>query len=702
MRSEGVRVSADLLGLDKEDFHKLGLTMVERGWVIRWSNAIKSAELRPMASTAADSSVGLPELPRVANTRAEGAMDGDVAHHFDRFPSPGVSDACLLGAMAGGLLGTAFENVIREDTSQQRLDEVEQNADLWYEIVQSSTPAARMPNRPLPTCDQDVRENVLEIIYDLTPERVKEVYNGIDLDADGCISLSELRRGLQRYNLPDISEDSLTRVLELVCGNDGESRHPMRIIEFESVLSRLKLAQLLRGSGTSNPYGARSWCKIPATASEHLRVVDYSKDVAPMECVATDDAHLSAFFFGHRSQNKATERVVRWVHTSGLNLTMLLALTVKYALHPLSVEDVIDQSPTKIDRNGGNFFVAIEQICLSSGGGAEPVRVQGCHVSIFCAGPPHFDTLITVAQPDRSFAADWPGAQEECKSGRDVVGEMNFPWVEKLGQRLRAPYSRLRERGAEFLMYQVIDLSADELVAVTRAYMKRLVRLEGELHVGGPSLHHGWVEEVSTARLRLAVVRRRAVGLQRVVRRTIDDGHFVAELSGYFQDVLDHLNEAIDDINTMSERCVAIEDMYERVVDRHHEQSQQVLTARLNKTVFVLTVITTIFTPMQFLTGIYGMNFERKDGKSSIPELVVTNGYYHFWVMVITYLVISSLFAIWLFCRLHSAGRHDPFFHGCACAGGRATVPMSKSGPTVQLPHSMTSSRSPFSAFGTP
>jgi Mg2+ and Co2+ transporter CorA len=694
MRLEGVRLAADLLGLDKEDLHKLGFTMVERSWVIQWANAVKSAELR-MDPRATDAYIESAKLPQAAILPIDSAF-ASIRAGDQRCTSPGVSDA-MSGAMEGAMLGTPLESEeVHEDIVQKRLDEVEQKADFWYEIIKSSAQqATRLLGRPLPNCDQDVRENVLEIIYDLTPERVKEVYDGIDRDADGCISLSELRRGLQKYNLPDISEEALTRVLELVTGSRGQSGHSMRITEFEAVLSRLKLAQLLHGLEAASPY---CWNRAtPGAVTEHLSVVDYSKETAPKECVATDDAHLDNFFFGHRSQDSAAERVVRWVHlfghARGLDLTMLLALTVKYALHPLSVEDVIDQAPTKIDRNGGYYFVAIEQICLVSGGGAKPVQVQGCHVSAFCGGPPHFDTLITVAQPDRSFAADWPGAAQEEEMRARQQEEINYSWVEKLRQRLRAPYSRLRERRADFLMYQVIDLSADELVAVTRAYMKRLVHLEGELRSSGASLDHGWKFEVSRARLHLAVVRRRAVSLQRVVRRIIDAGHFVAELLGYFQDVLDHLNEAIEDISTMSERCIALEDMYERVVDRVHEHSQQVLTARLNKTLFVLTVFTTIFTPMQFLTGVYGMNFEGKDGKPSIPQLIENHGYYHFWLLVISYLALSGLFAIWLFYRLHSTRRRGDY--SSIDAGVHETERSSNGALTVRS-YGTATERSPF------
>ena len=139
----------------------------------------------------------------------------------------------------------------------------------------------------------------------------------------------------------------------------------------------------------------------------------------------------------------------------------LFALTVKYTLHPLSVEDVIEQCQTKIDRLGGHYFLTIEPtVCMvttchiASGDstitacldqsiskssilletlglhliflrlltlvdagdtnkGLHPVRVRGQHVAAFCSGPPQLDTLITVAQARfakvNRNAATWNG-----------------------------------------------------------------------------------------------------------------------------------------------------------------------------------------------------------------------------------------------------------------------------------------------------
>ncbi|CAK8993650.1 unnamed protein product, partial [Durusdinium trenchii] len=113
-------------------------------------------------------------------------------------------------------------------------------------------------------------------------------------------------------------------------------------------------------------------------------------------------------------------------------------------------------------------------------------------------------------QADRKFTEDWPGGAPQV--------EVTAGWLPRLQQRLHAARSRLRERRADALLYALVDLCADELVAVTRAFFARLTWLEEDLRIRGDRslLDLG---EVSLAQLQLAIVARRLRSLQRVVRR---------------------------------------------------------------------------------------------------------------------------------------------------------------------------------------
>lgn len=609
LRIEGVRTAAELLRLDKADLQALGLNMVERSRVANFSTVDFQSGSIPVG-VARSTSLGMP---------------------VERY----VSESNLFKGRSASWSADGADG-----SAQQRLDSVEMMADFWFDMIVSAQSHKKNSVMTLEESVQgsDVRENVLENLFDLTPERVKEVYDGIDRDADGCISILELGRGLTKYKLPEFGQAELAQILKLV---SGKSNGLLRLPEFEAVLSRLKLAHVL-----SADYSAEA-LRSTVNGPNRLTVVDYTISSATTKEFTTD-SQLRSYFFGHRIPSLPSEPVpVRWVHMPGLDRILLLALTVKYSLHPLSVEDVIEQTPTKIERNGSNYFVAIEQIYLTSApDGTKPVRVQGRHLGVFCAGPPYSDTVISVLQPDGSLEADWPGGVGSPSVGGDK-------WMDKVRQRLNSPLSRLRERRADFLMYQMIDLSTDELVSVNHAFMKRLSHLEVELRKHRDEVLPEWDSEVLNARLQLAVVRRRASGLQRVLRQLLNDRNPTAGMSGYLQDVMDHLNEALDDVGQLSYKCETMLDMHERAVERAQQHLQQNMSDRLNRTLFVLTAATTLFAPVQFMAGVYGMNFQSEEGGTTMPELLWPHGYYYFWGFVATYLLFSILFAVWLFRRLH-------------------------------------------------
>lgn len=624
LRREGVGAAADLACLDKEDLQALGFSMVERCKVLKWAREglpPPATPSSPLAHVARDPPPSLvPERDDWPPTKVPSAKTLPSSEDSCPVPSDESTEAPM------------------DEVDQRRLDEVEGKADFWCDLVDSAQPAKQQEHADLDV--GDVRENMLEKLFDLTEERVKEVYNGIDRDADGRISALELRRGLQRYKLPELSEKDLARIFKLVTAS--QSRF-LQLSEFESVLSRLKLAQLLIEEERAKPSGLAR-----LGDDKRFTVVDFSSAGARKPwCVKRSE--LREFFFGHRQRQKTPDAtLVRWVHLDTdykLDWTSLLSLTVKYSLHPLSVEDVIEQSPTKIDRNGRNFFVTIENVCLmGADNGSEPVRVCGRHVSIFCAGPPTLDTIITVVQPHQSFAEEWPG-------GVALVDQMEpDPWVARLQERLQAPLSRLRERLADFLMYQVIDLCTDALRKVMRAYTMRLGHLEAELHQQGAMLDQvEWPAEVTAARLQLAILVRRVRGLQRVSRHILHDPDLSTGLQGYFQDIADHLNEAYDDAHQLSERCSVLVQTYERTLERGQERMQQLTAERLNKTLFVLTAFTTMFAPAQFIAGVYGMNFVDADGMPSIPELKWVHGYRDFWLLIAGYLLVGSIIAVILY-----------------------------------------------------
>lgn len=584
----------------------------------------------------------------------------------------------------------------------------------------------------------------LEMQYDCTPERVGEAFSLVGTEPhDHAASVAAVNEGLKKLGVQELSDQAIDQV------TSGQQRQ-LSYAEFELVVKRLKLEQLLN---SRSPTGK-------------LIVVDYSSRYR-RDPWSISGKELVGYFFGHRQSVDQGPSVVRWVHMVSFDMQLLLALTVKYGFHPLGVEDVLEQCPTKIDRYGNHYFIAVELLVLASSedlSGMGAVQVTGQHVTVFVAGPPMLDTVITIVQDDKTFDKEWPRPFDN-KDLDSVFAESGCPlmfknsscgeWMKKLRERLRAPHSRLRDRRADFLAYSIIDCCTDELVRVVRAYTARLARLEGELRKSqrvirgcGPSFFERGVsssskeveiwappelpeylpEEASQARLQLDIVARRARSLQRVVRRilsgqepeqdgpdgassrdgdssscssgidagvmerlhscpsphrrplgdrmlvperpialVLDHGLCKPSNRGYWQDCDDHLAEAYDDAIHLAQRCSALVDAYDRVCEKVQDRQQREnevhmryqslkterQTERLNNILFVFTVGELAFAPVQFMAGVYGMNFVDGDGTPTIPELLDPQGYFKFWAGTALYLLVVAFITVWVYHRLN-------------------------------------------------
>lgn len=665
LRKERLRTASDLAALDKDDLRALGLTMAERCRVLKWASGNANGEGPERVATLVGTTSGSGTPGRGTATKPY--------HRRGSLQAPLTADEDDTASMS-----STEED---EEAERRRLSEVEQRSDFWCRLTASSPATAvvqqmRMADRTAANqkrgtvChSQSLRETVLEEQFDLTPERVQEVYRRTrDRAGIAIITAAQLGDGLRRCGLLGVDESMLQKAMEAVtndrCSNDEHTWCGLKLAEFEVILSRLKLGQLM--SDVCLATGAQD------AAASQITVTDY--DTHDVWINTLTGPRLVDFFFGHRPKSKPNVEVapVRWVHLSGRHLTLLLALTVKYRLHPLGVEGVLEQNPTKIDCYGAHYFLTIDQLCLVNNtySAMEPVQVEGRHISVICTGPPALDTVVTIVQEDRSFAQDWPAHNVQIPA-RMVSGEPREEdhWVGILRQRLQAVRSRVRERRVDFLVYQIVDLCTDDLVGLTRAYASRLTRLEEDLkpsRSGDVPPPSGWLSEVAAIRLQLAVVARRGRSLHRLLKRIEEDPGLSAGLASYLEDVADHLDEAHEDANQLSERCVSLSSAYEHAVDKEQEKARQRSrkqeraraevqnqhSERLSNTLFILTVATAVFAPVQLLAGVYGMNFVNAEGHPTIPELLWPHGYLFFWVVVLGYLSLSGLIAKWLFGRM--------------------------------------------------
>jgi len=354
---------------------------------------------------------------------------------------------------------------------------------------------------------------------------------------------------------------------------------------------------------------------------------------------------------GPRSQSaRLYRRDARWVHidaSGGLDRLTLLRLAVKYGLHPLAVDDIIDnRTSTKLDVFAEHYFVSVDVLALAVTEGEQRgrggtvrgddvpprVRIHRSNVSMLLNRPPDCDTLVTILQGrpnESSWMAMW--------RSRDSV--RTFPdyslWAQ-LREALSQDSQRMRERRADFLLYEILDRIMDQLRPIAEAYARRL----GYMHRHPPwQVPQAWLDELDEVQLELRDLARSIRPMRQVLRHFITDREFnmgVARM--YLEDVEDGIDLMLEDITQLQEMGKTLQEAHEAHRDK-----------RMNTTLFVLSVLSAIFLPAQFVTGLYGMNFVDEDGHPTIPELLWPNGYRYFWSLELCLVGIGTASA----CLLH-------------------------------------------------
>jgi magnesium transporter len=316
---------------------------------------------------------------------------------------------------------------------------------------------------------------------------------------------------------------------------------------------------------------------LSGTGLVSVTCVDYS----PTQVEIQDVADIDDFLARHRPSWSH----VRWIDVVGLSqMDVIRSIAVKYQLHPLAVEDVLHtvERPKAEDFPGsedmpGRLFVVARAIDERQG------KLHSDQVSLFLGRT----TLLTFQDVHRTDLAP-------------------------VRQRIRTAGSRLRENDASFLLYVLLDGIVDGYFPILERFSERLEDLEEEL-VDRPS--QNTLQRVHAIKRELMLIRRAAWPMRELIANLQRDTHeCLSETSQtYLRDVYDHCGSIIDLIESYREVATAIAETYITVVSN-----------RTNDIVKVLTIIGTIFIPLTFLAGVYGMNMP-------IPENASPLAYPFFW-----------------------------------------------------------------------
>lgn len=195
---------------------------------------------------------------------------------------------------------------------------------------------------------------------------------------------------------------------------------------------------------------------------------------------------------------------------------------------------------------------------------------------------------------------------------------------EPVRKRLRLPNNRrFATRDIDYLLYALLDLITDSAFPVLEQFGYQLEEMETEL-LARPNQQtlariHGLKRELLLLRRVLWPQRELLTTLMRTEDRLIN-----ADTQVYFRDCHDHSVQIIELLESFREMATSMLDIYLSSISQ-----------RTNETMRVLTIIATIFIPLTFVVGIYGMNFEHPDSPWAMPELGWYYGYPMVWVVMI-------------------------------------------------------------------
>jgi magnesium transporter len=274
-----------------------------------------------------------------------------------------------------------------------------------------------------------------------------------------------------------------------------------------------------------------------------------------------------------------------WIDVQGVHdAEVLRRLGECYGFHPLVLEDILntDQRP-KIEDYGDYLYIVLKM--LSSGNPDGEIASE---------------QISLILGPNFLFSF-----QEGIRG--DVFASVK--------ERIRKNGTKLRKLGADYLAYSLMDAIVDNYFDVLEKAGERVEVLEERI-VNDAS--NETLRDIHYLKREMIFLRKALWPLREVVNSMIRaDMPLIADTTRiYLRDVYDHTIHVIDTIETLRDMVSGMLDIYLSSISN-----------RMNAVMKVLTIIATLFMPLTFVAGVYGMNF------THIPELHWRYGYLFFWVI---------------------------------------------------------------------
>ncbi len=312
-------------------------------------------------------------------------------------------------------------------------------------------------------------------------------------------------------------------------------------------------------------------------------------------CYVYNDDHIDEVKDYQTIEAGSLVNKVLWLDVRGVHEpAMIERIGAKFNIHPLALEDVldVDQRP-KLDEYENNIFVTLLALKLDKETGLL-IKEQ---VTLYFG--PNF--LISFQEDADDFLAT-------------------------IRERLLHKRGRIRQRGSDYLAYSIIDFVVDYYYDALDYIEKKLSEIDEKLHLKESTISK---EELHDLKIQIIRIRKSIYPMREVINKFIRTENQIINKATdvYLRDLADHSIQIAD----MSET-------YQDMLNSLHDLYQTEISNRMNNVMKILTIISTIFIPLNFIASIYGMNF------TYMPELENPHGYN---VVLLVMFVVAISFLIY-------------------------------------------------------
>ena len=282
--------------------------------------------------------------------------------------------------------------------------------------------------------------------------------------------------------------------------------------------------------------------------------------------------------------HKINPHQVNWINVDGLEETHILEkLQEHFCLHTLLIEDVLNDQRPKAEEYEDYLFFTLKML----------YRIDDKHID--------YEQVSFVV--GTNFLVSF----------QEKEGDL----FEAFRDRIRLDQGKVRKQKTDYLLYRLLDIIVDNYYTVLDAISEQIDDIEEKIQSGSSD---SIFSEIQQIKKELIFLRKAVYPLRDALSKLVKgETSFVTDhTTRYFADVYDHIVHLIDSLDTYK-------DLTASLLDIHFNTQNN----RMTEVMKVLAVISTIFIPLTFIVGVYGMNFEY------MPELKTKWGYPLTWLVMI-------------------------------------------------------------------